>query len=111
MTNKILSLVSLLAVGASLSACQSRSTRPESHLTIPRTQNNTNQPITVRSVSGTLGNIERLDPALDALLPAGAVIEKLVDDPEASGMACRSSSSPADTAVRRRAAENPGPTV
>jgi gluconolactonase len=40
-------------------------------------KNNTNAPMVAENASGTLGSIERLDPALDALLPKDAKIEIL----------------------------------
>src|SRR5437588_10785669 len=42
--------------------------------------NNTNVPMEARNASGTLGTIERLDPALDALLPADAKVEILAEN-------------------------------
>src|SRR4051812_13054326 len=41
--------------------------------------NNTNPPTVARNASGTLGTQQRLDPALDALLPPDAKLEILVD--------------------------------
>src|SRR6476620_2273944 len=40
--------------------------------------NNTNAVFKPENASGTLGSIERLDPALDALLPKDAKVELLV---------------------------------
>jgi gluconolactonase len=52
---------------------------PEQGLTVTPTANDTNEPITVHATAGALGSIERLDPALDALLAKDAVIEKLAE--------------------------------
>jgi hypothetical protein len=41
----------------------------------PPLQNNTNPPQKAKNATGTLGTIERLDPALDALISADAKIE------------------------------------
>src|SRR5690348_18440847 len=46
----------------------------------PQLNNNTNPPMEARNASGTLGTIERLDPALDALLPPDAKVEILVEN-------------------------------
>lgn len=42
--------------------------------------NNTNPPMMAKNASGTLGTIERLDPALDALLAPDAKLEILVEN-------------------------------
>jgi gluconolactonase len=41
--------------------------------------NDTNAPVTIRNVSGSLGRIERLDPALDQLLEKDLALEKLAE--------------------------------
>ena len=46
----------------------------------PALDNNTNSPMQAKNASGVLGTIERLDPAVDKLLPADAKVEILVDD-------------------------------
>ncbi len=46
----------------------------------PPLDNNTNPPMTSRKASGVLGTIERLDPALDALLDADAKVEILAEN-------------------------------
>jgi hypothetical protein len=74
---KVIALVSV-GVGAVTflpCKCAWAGSAPES--TVTPTANNTNAPITVRTASGALGSIKRLDPALDALLAKDAVIEKL----------------------------------
>jgi len=45
----------------------------------PVLDNNTNPPMLAKDATGTLGSIERLDPALDALLAPDAKVEILVD--------------------------------
>ncbi len=71
-------LVALAAFSAlTFTACTTHVAPTAEPTPVPTTANNTNPPITIRLASGTLGSIERLDPALDALLPKDAVIEKL----------------------------------
>jgi len=48
-------------------------------LVVTPTVNDSNKGITVLSAAGALGSIERLDPALDALLAEDATIEKLAE--------------------------------
>ena len=64
-------IIALLSIGVAAWAGSAQ------ELTVTPTANNTNAPITVRTASGALGSIKRLDPALDALLAKDAVIEKL----------------------------------
>ncbi len=79
MTNKTLLLASICVTGAAFVACQSHRAPLAAELKVAPTGNDTNASINVRSASGPLGTIERLDPALDALLPRDAVIEKLAE--------------------------------
>jgi gluconolactonase len=79
MTNKILLPVSIGIATAAFMACQSQRAPRAVELKVAPTPNDTNASVTVRSASGPLGTIERLDPALDALLPRDAVIEKLAE--------------------------------
>jgi gluconolactonase len=78
MSNKIIALTS---IGVAAVVCASYNARAgsEQGLAVTATANDTNAPVTVRATSGVLGSIERLDPALDALLAKDAVIEKLVE--------------------------------
>lgn len=46
----------------------------------PRQRNNLNPPMPAKNATGTFGTIERLDPAIDALLAPDAKIEILVDN-------------------------------
>lgn len=76
--NKNVFLIASIAVAAAIvSACKTERAQPTSELRVVPPANDTNPPITIRAASGPLGSIERLDPALDALLPRDAVIEKL----------------------------------
>jgi gluconolactonase len=79
MKNTSIALVSFCAAAALFSACQTRTTSPVAELKVVPTDNDTNASITVRPASGALGTIERLDPALDELLPKGAIVEKLAE--------------------------------
>lgn len=80
MKNKTVALLSIgVATAALFSACQTRTAPQAAEIKVTPTPNNTNAPITVRNVSGPLGSIERLDPAMDELLPKDAVIEKLAE--------------------------------
>jgi len=45
----------------------------------PPSENNTNPPMTAKKAMGTLGTIQRLDPALDALLAPDAKVELLAE--------------------------------
>jgi gluconolactonase len=45
----------------------------------PAIDNNTNPPMVGKNATGVMGTIERLDPALDALLPPDAKVEIIVD--------------------------------
>ncbi len=70
-------LIAVAATSAALfTACQS-GPAPQAELVVTPQANNLNKGFTVRPASGPLGSIERLDPALDALLGPDAVIEKL----------------------------------
>ncbi|HWN96446.1 MAG TPA: SMP-30/gluconolactonase/LRE family protein, partial [Methylomirabilota bacterium] len=75
MNNKLVALVCVAALA--FTACKSRVAPLVAELKCIPPANDTNEPITVRNESGALGTIERLDPALDDLLPKRAVIEKL----------------------------------
>ena len=77
MNTKNLTLVSL-ALAAVFTACSSHHA-PRGELIVHPQANNLNIGFTVRPASGPLGTIERLDPALDALLAKNAVIEKLAE--------------------------------
>jgi gluconolactonase len=46
----------------------------------PQLNNNLNPPSPAKNATGTLGKIERLDPALDALIPPDAKVEILVEN-------------------------------
>ena len=76
MNTKLFALLSLASV-AILSSCKCPFASSAPGLTVRPTANDTNAPITVTPAHGALGNIIRLDPALDALLPKDAFIEKL----------------------------------
>jgi gluconolactonase len=70
----------LIPLFASLACCDGGSSA--GHLppaSLRPLNNNTNSPMVARAATGTLGTIERLDPALDALLPADAKIEILAE--------------------------------
>ncbi len=97
MRNNILFAAAVAACIASLAACKSRPepsrsrARPQTAAVPPSTgstnelrivppPNTTHAGITIKSSTGALGAIERIDAAaMDALLPAGAVIEKLAE--------------------------------
>ncbi len=79
MKNKLVALVSVCLAAAFITACQSRQASLVAELKVTPTPNDTNPAVTIRSASGPLGMIERLDPSLDALLPKDAVIEKLAE--------------------------------
>jgi gluconolactonase len=80
MKNKIVALISIcFAAGIAFTSCKSRIAPVTAPLAISPTANDTNNSITIKSAWGALGTIERLDPALDALLPKRAVIEKLAE--------------------------------
>jgi gluconolactonase len=81
-------LVCTLITGSLFVACKSTSpSQVETPPPAPRTEgllcvppaNDTNAPITVRNVVGKLGDIERLDPALDELLDKDVSMQKLAD--------------------------------
>ena len=78
MNTKFIALASLTAAGF-LTSCKCPFAHSSPGLAVAPTANDTNAAITVRPASGKLGKIERLDPALDALLDKGAVIEKLAE--------------------------------
>jgi gluconolactonase len=69
----------VFCVAAAFAACKSRVAPVAAPLKVTPTANDTNAPIAVQSAWGALGTIERLDPALDKLLPRRAVIEKLAE--------------------------------
>ena len=79
MRNKLIAVVSIFAVAALISSCKSPVAPQAAELKVVPPPNHTNPAITVRPASGALGTIERLDPALDELLPRRAVIEKLAE--------------------------------
>ena len=79
MNTKLVALVAITAAASLLTACKCCMKSSPAALTVGPTANNTNAPITVRAATGVLGTIERLDPALDALLAKDAVIEKLAE--------------------------------
>ena len=79
MKNRTVALSFILASMAGFAACQSRVAPHSAALTCHPTANDTNAAVTVRATSGAIGTIERLDPALDALLSRRAVIEKLAE--------------------------------
>ena len=62
-----------------ITSCQSRVAPRAAELKCVPTANDTNTAITIKPASGALGRIDRLDPALDALLPKNAMIEKLAE--------------------------------
>jgi gluconolactonase len=76
MNNRSIALVSI-GVAAVMFTSYSAWAGSAQELAVPATANDTNAPVTVRATSGVLGSIERLDPALDALLAKDTVIEKL----------------------------------
>jgi len=76
MNTKSLALVSVAAAGL-LTSCKSPFASSDPGLAVTPTLNDTNTSIVVRRESGKLGKVERLDPALDALLAPGAAMEKL----------------------------------
>lgn len=79
MRYKIVVLASVWAAAVSFISCKSPVAPPAADLKVIPPPNDTNSAITVRSASGALGTIERLDPALDDLLSKSAVIEKLAE--------------------------------
>jgi gluconolactonase len=79
MTKKIIAIVLAGVAAAIITSCKSRMAPRAADLKVMPTANDTNAPITVRAASGALGTIERLDPALDELLPKRAVMEKLAE--------------------------------
>ena len=76
MNTNFFALASIAAVGL-LTSCQCPFAGSAPGLTVRPTANDTNAIVIIRSAHGALGKIERLDPALDALLPKDAIIEKL----------------------------------
>ena len=78
MNTKLVALVSLAASAAVFTACHTP-VAPQAELKVMPQANNLNAGLTVKPASGALGKIERLDPALDALLGKDAVIEKLAE--------------------------------
>jgi gluconolactonase len=79
MSNKIIAIVLAGIAAATITSCKSRVAARAADLKVMPTANDTNAPITVRAASGALGTIERLDPALDELLPKRAVMERLAE--------------------------------
>src|ERR1041385_5446251 len=79
MTNKTVVLASACVAALLIASCKSRIAPVAADLHVVAPPNDTNASITVRSASGALGTIERLDPALDEPLPKHAVIEKLAE--------------------------------
>jgi gluconolactonase len=75
MNIKFVALTSFAAAAVFI-ACQTK-VAPQAELKVTPQANNLNEGFTVRPASGALGSIERLDPALDALLSKDVVIEKL----------------------------------
>jgi hypothetical protein len=71
MNNKIIALVSIGVVAVTFMSCKCAWAGSARELTVTPTANDTNAPITVRTTSGALGSIKRLDSALDALLAKG----------------------------------------
>ena len=72
------SFVPLLAVAATLlTSCKCPWAGGMKELVVTPTANDTNKGITVLREQGTLGTVERLDPAVNALLAENATIEKL----------------------------------
>ena len=79
MNNKIIALVSIGVAAVTFMSCKCAWAESGQELIVTPTANNTNASITVRTASGALGSIKRLDPALDPLLVKDAVIEKLAE--------------------------------
>lgn len=79
MNNKIVVLVAVCVAVVAFSSCKTRMAPAGAELKVTPTANDTNASITVKPAWGALGTIERLDPALDELLPRRAVIEKLAE--------------------------------
>ncbi len=79
MNKGILAFVIILVAILAFAACKSRTAPLAAELKCTPPTNDTNAAITIRAASGALGTIERLDPALDELLPKRAVIEKLAE--------------------------------
>jgi gluconolactonase len=71
---RLTAVLLFLCVGASLGLAQKRGAEPR-----VRRSTETRAAQSVPKVYPQLGRIERLDPALDALVPPGAVIEQLAD--------------------------------
>jgi len=79
MKTKIVLFASFVLAAGLLTACKCPWLSSSRELTVAPTSNDTNKTITLRAAKGTLGSIQRLDPALDELLGKDAVIEKLAD--------------------------------
>ncbi len=79
MRTKTVALISVCLAAAAFTACKTRVPPGAADLKVMPSPNNLNESITIRAVSGALGAIERLDPAVDGLLPKDAVIEKLAE--------------------------------
>ena len=78
MNTKLFALASIAAAGL-LTSCQCPFASSAPVLTVRPTANDTNSIVFIKPARGTLGKIIRLDPALDALLPQGAKLEKLAE--------------------------------
>jgi gluconolactonase len=80
MRTKTVALVSICVAAATFTACKTRvAPVAMAELPVMPGPNNLNERLTIRPASGALGTIERLDPAIDGLLPKDAVIEKLAE--------------------------------
>ena len=75
---KLITLASVCAVATALVSCQSRPPKHAGLRCVPPA-NDTNPPITVHRSTGSLGLIERADPALDDLISQDTPIEKLAE--------------------------------
>ena len=78
MNTNFFALASIAAVGL-LTSCQCPFAGSAPGLTVRPTANDTNAIVFIKPAHGALGKIIRLDPALDALLPSGAKLEKLAE--------------------------------
>src|SRR5882724_13010872 len=79
MKTKIVALASIGLAAALFTACKTTVAPRAAGLRVNPTVNDTNAAIIIKPASGALGTIERLDPALDELLPKRAIIEKLAE--------------------------------
>ncbi len=76
MKTKTIALISCCMATGAFTACKTQFA-PAAKLEVVPTANDTNATVIIKPAHGSLGKIERLDPALDVLLPKDAVIEKL----------------------------------